>query len=95
MKNLPATIGLMIVLFVFFLFQGNADHTVQANPMNQDELVTQAGYQELRQDTLPPKMRDTISPARKAKKEKKEMKEMKKDMKKHQRDSAYKKDSIM
>nr|WP_295868000.1 hypothetical protein [uncultured Chitinophaga sp.] len=92
MKNLPATIGLMIVLFVFFLFQGNADRTVQANPMNQDELVTQAGYQELQQDTLPPKMRDTISPARKAKKEKKEMK---KDMKKHQRDSSYKKDSIM
>lgn len=92
MKNLPATIGLMIVLFVFFLFQGNPDRTVQANPMNQDELVKQAGYQELFQDTFPPKMRDTITPARKSKKE---MKEMKKDMKKHQKDSTYKKNPIM
>lgn len=92
MKNLPATIGLMIVLFVFFLFQGNADRTLQANPMNQDELVKQAGYQEILQDTFPPRTRDTINPARKMKKEKKEMK---KDMKKHQRDSSYKKDSIM
>lgn len=81
----------MIVLFVFFMFQGSDDRSVQANPMNQDELVTQAAYPELMQDTLPPKMRDTISPARKAKKEKKEMK---KDMK-HKRDSSYKKDSIM
>ncbi|NML38598.1 hypothetical protein HHL17_15425 [Chitinophaga sp. G-6-1-13] len=88
MKNLPATIGLMIVLIAFFLFQSNTDHTVQANPTNQDELVKQTGYQELLQDTFPPKARDTISPARKAKKEKKEMK-------KHQKDSSGKKDMIM
>ncbi|MBC9914744.1 hypothetical protein [Chitinophaga varians] len=98
MKNLPATIGLMIVLFVFFLFQGNLNRTVQANPVNQDELVQQdelvkqTGYQELFQDTFPPKMRDTINPARKAKKEKREMK---KEMKKHQKDSSGKKDMIM
>lgn len=95
MKNLPATIGLMIVLFVFFLFQGNTSRSLQANPMNQDELVKQ-----LRQDTFPPKARDTINPARKAHHEKREMKrdekrEMKKDMKKHHRDSSYRKDTIM
>ncbi|MBC9929338.1 hypothetical protein [Chitinophaga qingshengii] len=86
MKNLPATIGLMIVLFVFFLFQGSDDRAVQANPISQDELVKPGGYQELLQDTMPPKLRDTISPARKA--HKKEMKEMKKNMKKHEKDST-------
>lgn len=78
MKNLPATIGLMIVLIVFFLFQGNPDRQLQATPVNQHDLAYQ-------QDTFPPKPRDTIQPARQGKK---------KDWKKHHKDSTQRKDTM-
>ncbi|RBL91296.1 hypothetical protein [Chitinophaga flava] len=94
MKNLPATIGLLMVLAVFFLLQSNLDRRLQANPVDENELVKQSSGLKLFQDTFPPKVRDTVSPES-MKMKKKEMKDKKKDLKKQNRDAMRKQNAIM
>ncbi|NSL87074.1 hypothetical protein ECE50_009550 [Chitinophaga sp. Mgbs1] len=81
MKNLPSTIGMLMVLTVFFLFQGNPEQKLQAAPVKQATL-------EILQDTFPPdkKKRDTIMPARKHKD--------REPWKKHEKDTTHRKDTI-
>ncbi|MBO9729916.1 MAG: hypothetical protein J7623_14860 [Chitinophaga sp.] len=54
MKNLPATIGFVVILALFVFFRGNPDRAVQAAPVND-----RANIEIFQQDTFPHKPLDT------------------------------------
>lgn len=54
MKNLPATIGFVIILALLVFFRGNPDRAVQAAPAND-----RANIEIFQQDTVPPTPLDT------------------------------------
>ncbi|PSL45507.1 hypothetical protein CLV51_104212 [Chitinophaga niastensis] len=60
MKNLPATIGILLILTILFLFRSRPDNQLKAAVLNNNEAV--------QIDTIPHKMLDTVSPVKHGKK---------------------------
>ncbi|TWF34878.1 hypothetical protein FHW36_11076 [Chitinophaga polysaccharea] len=55
MKNLPATIGLVVILMLLFFFKGNPDHAAQAAPIATNGSVISEDALRQSVDTMPKK----------------------------------------